>query len=85
MVTIKNAEDIVVAVWNNVQLEQGFALVEYQLSDDIIEGYWIIEAHGKMKVIEVKKYVLPRFRIQTKHPEEIYRKAEILNFKVCAR
>lgn len=72
-------------VWNNVSTVQGLVHLEYQLSDETVEGQWTIEANGEIKTVEVKKYVLPRFKVELSHPKELYEKARKVEFKVCAR
>lgn len=84
-VKIKNPNDVTVVVWNNITTEQGLAHLEYQLSDETVEGQWTIEANGEIKTVEIKKYVLPRFKVELIHPEEIYIKAKQVEFQVCAK
>lgn len=85
MVKIKNPDDITVAVWKDVKTEQGLAHLEYQLSDETVEGLWNIEANGEIKTVEIKKYVLPRFKVKVTCPEEIYVNASQVEFEVCAK
>lgn len=84
MVTIHDSQDVVVAVWNNVNIKQGLGYIEFQLPDDIVEGKWMIQTNTQREIIEIKKYVLPRFKIQFTHPKEIYKKVKTVDFKVCA-
>lgn len=72
-------------VWNNVSTVQGLVHLEYQLSDETVEGQWTIEANGETKTVEIKKYVLPRFKVELLYPKEVYEKAKKVEFKVCAK
>lgn len=85
MVQIRNPEDVTVAVWNNVSTVQGLAHLEYQLSEETVEGDWMVETNGEAKSIEIKKYVLPRFKVELQHPEQMYINASKLEFQVCAK
>lgn len=85
MVQIRNPEDVTVAVWNNVSTVQGLVHLEYQLSEETVEGDWTIEANDERKNIEIKKYVLPRFKVDVQHPKELYINASKVEFKVCAK
>ncbi|XP_059488862.1 alpha-2-macroglobulin-like [Neocloeon triangulifer] len=84
-----------VARWENVQLNNGFAELEFQLKENIIEeGFWDIqirtseESHGAIiKHFEVRKKVLPKkFKI-TLEPPTIIKASDIKDttWKVCAR
>lgn len=82
---IKNPDDITVAVWKEVKTQQGLVHLEYLLSDETVEGQWTIEANEEIKTVEIKKYVLPRFKVDLTYPEEIYLKGNQAKFKVCTK
>lgn len=72
-------------MWRNVSTVQGLVHLEYQLSDETVEGQWTIEAKSELQTVEVKKYVLPHFRVELLHPKEIYVKSEQVEIKACAK
>lgn len=85
IVKIRNPKDVAVAVWENVQAQIGLVHLEYQLSDETLEGNWTIEANKEKKLIKVRKYILPRFKIDIHHPKSFYVKAKEIIFKICAK
>lgn len=76
---------MVVAIWDNVDTQMGLVHLEHQLSEETVEGNWTIEANKEKKVIEVRKYILPRFKVNLEHPTAIYARANEIIFIVCAK
>lgn len=65
----------------------GLLHLEYQLSNDTVEGNWTIEINNKQKkIIQVQKHILPRFKVDVEYPKSFYVKSkEALLFKICAK
>lgn len=59
--------------------------LEYQLSDETVEGNWTIEANKEKIIIVVRKYVLPRFKVDVHHPKSIYVGIKEITFNICAK
>lgn len=72
------------SVWDNIETQMGLVHLEYQLSNETIEGNWTIETGKEKKIIQVRKYTLPRFKVDVEYPKTIYAKAKKILFKVCA-
>lgn len=85
LVKIKNPSGVTVAIWDNVQTQMGLVHLEYQLSEETVEGNWTIEANKEKTIVEVRKHILPRFKVIIEHPKSIYVKAREIIFKVCAK
>ncbi|XP_044265167.1 alpha-2-macroglobulin-like isoform X2 [Tribolium madens] len=84
LVRMRNPLGAGVAVWENVTTELGLAHLEHQLPPDPIEGKWRLEVGEEVRVFEVAKYVLPRFKVQIIHPKTIYIGSRV-TIKVCGR
>nr|XP_031846680.1 murinoglobulin-1-like [Nomia melanderi] len=92
-VWIDNPLEIRVAQWTNVNMENGMAQLSFPLSPDQNSGTWKIRVEKKKSyrhlihttTFEVKKYVLPRFKLTIKSPGYILADADNVTWTVCAK
>ncbi|XP_028141183.1 alpha-2-macroglobulin-like isoform X2 [Diabrotica virgifera virgifera] len=84
-ISISNPLDVTVAVWEDVNLENGLVSLEYEMVDESLVGKWKIESFGEIKHFEVSKYTLPRFKVNLRSPEKIYHETESFSIYVCGQ
>ncbi|XP_057663617.1 pregnancy zone protein-like isoform X1 [Diorhabda carinulata] len=84
-ISINNPLEVTVAVWEDVNLENGLVSLEYELVQESLVGKWKIECMGESVHFEVSKYVLPRFQVQLMYPKRIYYKVDSFPILVCAQ
>lgn len=84
-VKIKNPNGITTFVWDNIQTQMGLIHLEYQLSNETIEGNWTIETNKERKIVQVRKYTLPRFKVDIDHAKSFYVKAKEIIFRICGK
>ncbi|CAB3996503.1 C3 and PZP-like alpha-2-macroglobulin domain-containing 8 isoform X1, partial [Paramuricea clavata] len=75
--------------WNDVELEDGVANLDLQLSKEPVLGNWLIKAKIESKTvtkqIEIDKYVLPKFQLDVKPPSYLALDQREIFVSICAR
>ncbi|KAK3709154.1 hypothetical protein QZH41_018067 [Actinostola sp. cb2023] len=75
--------------WNNMDFQNGIASVEMLLSKHPVLGEWKIQAQYKgkqvQKIIEVSKYVLPKFEVVIQPPSFIALDSKVVTGTICAK
>lgn len=84
-VKIRNPNGITTSIWDNIQTQMGLVHLEYQLSNETVEGNWTIEANKEKKVIQVRRYTLPRFKVDINNTKLFYVKTKEMIFRICAK
>ncbi|XP_017785332.1 PREDICTED: alpha-1-macroglobulin-like isoform X1 [Nicrophorus vespilloides] len=85
-IKIINPKGFIVSLWRKVNLLLGFVQLEHQLTDDAILGKWSVEVNGILKYFMVKRFTLPRFKVEITAPKSIYANSvEDYKFFVCAK
>lgn len=88
---ITDPSDARLAQWKNVDLQNGLAQLEMELSDEPLLGSWTIhvkhdEGQDPQKsTFLVSENVLPKFEVKITPPTMLIRDSEFHNFTVCAK
>ncbi|KAK5647506.1 hypothetical protein RI129_002398 [Pyrocoelia pectoralis] len=85
VIKILNPNGITVTIWENMPTELGFVQLEHQLAQDVTKGKWVIDLIETSKTFEVTNYILPRFSISLKTPQNIYSGAKVVKFTLCGK
>ncbi|XP_028417105.1 alpha-1-macroglobulin-like [Dendronephthya gigantea] len=75
--------------WKDVLMQDGFANLQLQLSEEPVLGKWLIKAIFEertiTKEIEIDQYVLPKFELEIKPPSYLALDQRRILFLICAR
>ncbi|KAG7202424.1 hypothetical protein KM043_018735 [Ampulex compressa] len=90
---IENPSEVRVAQWMNVSTENGMVQLTFSLSSEPSLGTWKISVEKKKSdpqliqttTFDVKKYVLPRFRVTITSPRYILADAVNVTWNICAK